>query len=307
MFLAQTGVFAMLMVLLLPGFLRRVGLRYDPAILANMLRFALPLVPSALALAALNSADRFFLQRMVGLDATGLYSIGYKFGMLVNLVVISPFVLIWEPRRFTIANEQNAEKKYGQVFTYLLVLTSFVALALTGLAREIMQVLTARAYWQAYTVVPLIAWSYVFFGLSSVVSVGLFVHHRTGTVSALVLVALLVNTVGNILLIPLFGIHGAAVATLLSFFALFVLNLAFSHRFIPISFEWRKLLLLSGLLLGAITLMTLVPDAGLVLNVVLKAGVLMCFLAALCALGFFTELRLFERSLSVWRSIRGTA
>jgi O-antigen/teichoic acid export membrane protein len=295
MFLAQTAVFAAMAMSLFPGFLKRVGLRYDPALTKDMLRFALPLVPSALALAALNSADRFFLHHMVGIEATGLYSIGYKFGMLVNILVIGPFFLIWEPRRFAIANEPNAGKTYGQVFTYLLVLTSFIALALTGLAGEIVQILTAREYWQAHTIVPLIAWSYVFFALSSVVNVGLFVHHRTGIVSWLVVVALLANTVGNLLLIPIFGAHGAAIATFLSFFLLFALNLAFSHRFIAIAFEWRKLALLSGLLLAAGLSMTLVSHVTFVVGIVFKSLVLLCFVFALFAFGFFERLRLFER------------
>ena len=251
MFLAQTVVFAAIAACLIPGFSARIGLRYDSAIVKSMLSYALPLVPSAVAMAALNRADRFFLQRMVGLEATGLYSIGYKFGMLVNILVIGPFVLIWEPRRFTIANEPNAAKTYGQVFTYLLVLTSFVALALTGLAKEIVQVLTARQYWQAYSIIPLVAWSYVFFGLTSVVSVGLFVHHKTGIFSWLVVIALLANILGNLLLIPVYGAHGAAIATLLAFFLLFVLNLAFACRYTAIAFEWRKLRRLTGLLVIA--------------------------------------------------------
>jgi len=307
MFLAQTAVFAGIVVCLFPGFLKRVGLSYHRALMKSMLRYALPLVPSAVALAALNFADRFFLQRMVGMEATGLYSIGYRFGTLVGILVIGPFFLIWEPRRFAIAQEPNASKNYGEIFTYLLVLSSFVALGLTGLAREVVHILTAREYWQAYTIVPIIAWSQVFFGLSCVVSVGLFVHHRTATVSWLVLVALVVNTVANLLLIPVYGAHGAAVANFTAYFLLFALNLAFSHRFIAIAFEWQKLAVLTGLALAAGACMALLPETNLLLDIVIKLFVLLCFLVSLFALGFFSRLRLPQRASLFWRSLRGVS
>jgi O-antigen/teichoic acid export membrane protein len=202
------------------------------------------------------------------------------------------------------AQEPNAEANYGEVFTCVLVLTSFVALGLSGLARELLQMMTAPQYWRAYSIVPIIAWSYVCFALSSVVNVGLFVHHKTATVSWLVLVALLANILGNLLLIPVYGAHGAALATFASYLLLFVLNLAFSWRFIAIAFEWRKLALLSGLVLAAGACMAVVPEANLCFDIAVKLLVLSCFLIVLLALGFFRRLGLPQRALSLWTSVR---
>lgn len=300
MILGQSAIFLMMTLYLLPQFLQRVGLYFDQELVRKMFRFALPLVPSAVAMSAVHTADRFFVQHLVGLEATGLYAIAYKFGTLVSILVTGPFFLIWEPKRFTIAKEEKAGEKYGQIFTYLLVLTSFVALALTGLSKEIVQLLTAKEYWSAYSLVPLVAWSYVFFGLSSVVSVGLFVHKKTMTQAWLVLLTFLVNMLGNVLLIPRYGSYGAALATLISFVLLFGLNLFFSHRYIAISFEWRKIFLLIVLVLAAWGAMTLVIVDSFYLGIVLKCIILLFLLIVLVWLGFFTALRLSERIRSCW-------
>lgn len=304
-FIAHVVVFGGITLWLLPPFLRRVGLCFDQEITKKMFQYALPLVPSAVAMAAVHSADRFFLQRMVGLEATGLYEIGYKFGMLVNILVFGPFLLIWQPKRFTIANEDGAGEKYGQIFTYLLVLTSFVAMALSGLAKEIVQIMTAPAYRESYTIVALVAWSYVFFALSSVVSVGLFVHNKTATSAWIVFFTFIVNILGNILLIPHYGAYGAAFATLASFFVLFVCNLFYSNRYIAIEFELKKIFLLSGLVLVGLTVMSVVITGNLFTDIALKGVVLICFLCALYFLRFFDSLRLPERAAYLWCSVYG--
>lgn len=260
-----------------------------------MLRFALPLVPSAVAMSAVHSADRFFVQHFAGLEATGLYAIGYKFGTLVSILVTGPFFLIWEPKRFAIAKEEDAAEQYGRIFTYLLVLTSFVALALSGMSREIVQLLTAREYWSAYSLVPIVAWSYVFFGLSSVVSVGLFVHNKTMTQAWLVFFCFSANMLGNWWLIPLYGTHGAALATLFSFVLLFGLNIFFSHNFISISFEWKKIVILSFLITLTYGIMILFFFESIYISIVVKSVIMMIFLLILFFIGFFKELNLIEK------------
>lgn len=304
MFIAHVIVFGCITLWLLPSFLSRIGLCFESELMKKMFLYALPLVPSAVAMAAIHSADRFFLQKMVGLEATGLYAIGYKFGMLVNILVTGPFSLLWATKRFSIANEENAHKKYGKIFTFLLMSTSFVAVSVTGLAREIMQIMTAPAYWESYTVVSLVAWSYVFFALSSVVSVGFFVHHKTGVSACIVFFAFAVNMIGNSLLIPHYGAYGAAVATLVSFILLFVCNLLFSYQYIAIDFEFKKIFLLSGLVLVSLTGMSLVSTGNLFADISLKGVVLACFLCALYFLRFLDTLRIPERVAWLWCSVR---
>ena len=58
----------------------------------RLLRFGLPLMPTALALYVLNFCDRFFIVRFHGDDALGLYSVGAKFALIISLMVITAIV-----------------------------------------------------------------------------------------------------------------------------------------------------------------------------------------------------------------------
>jgi len=52
--------------------------------------FGFPMIPLALVAPVLTTSDRFFLNHFVSLEDIGLYSIGYKFGMLINVFLVTP-------------------------------------------------------------------------------------------------------------------------------------------------------------------------------------------------------------------------
>jgi O-antigen/teichoic acid export membrane protein len=61
------------------------------------LKFGLPAALLGVLYYALDSSDRLFINRYASLDDVGIYSLGYKLGMLVQIVLIQPFSQIWAP------------------------------------------------------------------------------------------------------------------------------------------------------------------------------------------------------------------
>ncbi len=285
--IGQFITFALIVAALLPYSLRRATLNLDTAVIRKLLFFSLPLIPSALAMAAVNNIDRFFLQSMLGPAAVGIYSMGYKFGTLVSLLVLGPFALIWEPKSYEIAKRTDAPEKIGEIFSLLMFFLLWVAIGLTGASREIVHIMTARGYWNALRVIPVVSFSYVFFGMDTIVKTGLMVHKKTKAVLFVVLAACASNIAANLLLIPRMGMQGAAWATLIAFAVLFFLDMSLGRRYLPIRFEWGKLSLL--FLAGCLALagMHMVRDVGLLPAMALKFVILAVMTGMLFMLGFF--------------------
>ncbi len=300
MFGAQALVFVVLAVCLLPSFIKKVGFAADLRFVRKMLGYSVPLIPAAVAMAALHTSDRIFLQHLAGLEATGLYAIGYKFGMLVSILVAGPFLLIWEPRRFVIAREADAACRYGEIFTYLLVASATVALALTGIAPEIVRLMTAPEYWSTSSLIPLVAWSYVLFAITSVVNVGLFVHGKTGVFSWITLVVVLVNMAGNTFFIPLWGAEGAAISTLISFGLFFLLNWWGARDYISLVFEWKRIGQLFVLIIFFGWILNVIDFDGVLAGIVAKTLIMFLYLSFLLYLGFFESLGLGRRAMDLW-------
>ena len=285
----QMLTFLLIVALLMPRFLRRTKPNLDLDLLRSLLLFSLPLIPSALAMAAVHNIDRYFLQFMLGPETVGLYSIGYKFGTLVNVLVLGPFLLIWEPKSYEVAQGPDASVRLGKVFSYLLALLLFMAVALTGTSREIVEIMTADKYHAAWPIISLVAFSYVFFGMDSVVRVGLLLHKKTKIILVIVLVACAINILGNWLLIPAMGMIGAAWATLATFGFLVLADGLAARRYLPVHFEWRKIILLiavTGCVLGGLTTIRI---SNTYASVAVKAMILSLFPLLLVITGFISK------------------
>ena len=86
-----------------------------------MLRFGIPLIPAHIGNYIVNMSDRYFIKEYVSIADAGLYSLGYRFGILPGIFVSEPFNAIWRPRRLEVYKQDGAEYIFGRIFTYFLV------------------------------------------------------------------------------------------------------------------------------------------------------------------------------------------
>ncbi|UCH34987.1 MAG: oligosaccharide flippase family protein, partial [Armatimonadota bacterium] len=112
---------------LLGGTLRKVRLAVSRVKLRQMATYGGPLVPASLSMFVLHFADRFFLERAASLEQVGLYALGYKFAMMLPMLVMEPFGLVWGAAMFAVAKRDDARDIYGKVCTYFFCVATFFA------------------------------------------------------------------------------------------------------------------------------------------------------------------------------------
>ncbi len=93
----------------------------------------MPLVPSALALWAINFVDREFVVWYTDKAEVGVYSVAIKIASMITFVMVA-FRTAWPAFAYSIEDDREAKRTYSFVLTYLLALASWVALALGALA-----------------------------------------------------------------------------------------------------------------------------------------------------------------------------
>ncbi len=229
-----------LYVVLMGALLRRVGITVSRRDLKAMLDYGLPLIPSGLGAWILVMADRFILMRLMGAGPTGVYSLGYKFGMVVQGILVGPIQLAWLPFLFSSARKPGASQTYTRVFTYFLAVALFAALALSALGEELVLAMATPPFHNAYNVIPLVALSYVLYGCYFQMAAGIYIEGKTRNSATIMMVGAVVNVGLCYALIPHFGIMGAAVATLVSYALLPVGAYFFAQRYYPITYEWGR-------------------------------------------------------------------
>lgn len=265
--------------------------RFRPKFSANMLketlRYGLPFVFVGISLTLLTLADRYLLKILSTMAAVGIYAMAYKFGMILNMVLITPFRQAFYPLMFRWSNEKDTTILYRRFMTYFLFAGFFFFLFLSLFARELLIVFTSPQYVSGYIIVPVITLSYLIFGIRIIIVGVLASEKRTGIIAYSTIAGALLNIGLNFLFIPQWGILGAAWATLISYLFIVATTLIPQQKINYIQWDWNRGLriVLTGLSLYAISL--ILSPHNLYLAVAWKTLLLICFPFALYFSGFF--------------------
>ena len=206
-----------------------------------MNRFGLPLVPTALFLWTTNFSDRLFLVKLANTTEVGLYSVGVRIASAMVLL-LTAFRLAWPAFAYSIEDEREARRTYAYVLTYLVLVTTWVATGLTLLSPWIVEWLAAPAFADASQVVGPLVFASVAFGGYIVVAIGVGRARRTQFNWVVTGAAAVVNISLNLILIPPYGMMGAAVATIAAYTTMFVGMSWWSQRIYLVPYQWRRVL-----------------------------------------------------------------
>lgn len=210
---------------------------FDGARLKEMLRYAVPLIPAGVAFWVNSMADRYFVQAYAGPTEVGLYQVGFSLAAVVALGTTA-FQQAWGPFALSIHKQDDAPGVYAAALLGYLWIACLGASAVSILAPEALRIFTTEDYYDAWTVVPLLAFSYVMVGLTYIASVGASIAKTTAPVGVAVTVAAVVNLLLNFLLTPHWGREGAALATLVSQALVPLYLFVVTRRLFPIPYRF---------------------------------------------------------------------
>lgn len=224
-----------LQVVLLSGWtIRKVGIGFHWPYMRQMLEFGWPLMFSNLAIFALNFSDRFFLKHLQSLDVVGIYAVGYKFGFMINFLVIQPFYVMWQARMYIIHAQPEHPKIFDRIFVLYSLLVIYAGLALAVMSPEIVRLMVASKFSSSQEVIPPVALAYVFWGIGFYSQLGMYVTNKTNLIGIISAAAAILNLGLNYVLILRYGMMGAAWATVLGFLAIAVGSYCCSQRVYPL-------------------------------------------------------------------------
>jgi O-antigen/teichoic acid export membrane protein len=183
--------------------------------LREMLRYALPLIPAALAFWVVSLSDRYFVNFYTSTREVGLYAVGSSIAGLIALGT-GAFQQAWGPFAFSIHKQPDAKQVYAHVLLVYLWITCAVSTALQLLAPEAIRLVATEKYLGASPVVGLLALGYVMVGLQYVAAIGPAVVKDNRPTATAAMVGAGLNIVANLLLVPPLGKSGSAIATVLS-------------------------------------------------------------------------------------------
>lgn len=247
-FLSNLAASAVTVLLLLQVVFRNMALRWNSLLHKALLRFALPSVPSYLASMMIQVIDRPILEALTDKATVGIYQANYRLGIFMMLIV-STFDFAWRPFFLSNASEPNAKRLFARVLTYFFLLMTGCFLLISFFINDVVtfpiyhgKSIIAPEYWSGLPIVPIVLAAYIFLGVANTMVAGIYIEKQTKKLPLITFVGAAVNVIANLLLIPSFGITGAAVATLLSYAAMAAVLYVIVQKVYPVEYEFGKMI-----------------------------------------------------------------
>ena len=239
--LIGAAVALLLGVTFVPGVLRGV---FDRKMLRAMAAFSVPLVPQALAFFLLDSLDRYCINWLMGeaaSDTVGLYGRGATFATILHAVLILPFTTLWPNVFYELAKRDSGPRDMGKFASYYAAVAGFLAAGLAACGEPLVRLMTDPKYHDCHVVIPVLAFSIVLFGANEFPRVGFLVKGKTKMLPVLVMGAVVVNFALNVLLIPRYGMLGAAWSSVGAYVALVLSHTYVGQRLYRLEYEWGRI------------------------------------------------------------------
>ncbi|CAN5854333.1 N/A [soil metagenome] len=291
--IADVVVTALLMLVLLRWFAPLIRPVFSMAVLRKSLAFGLPRVPHGFALQVMSVADRVILQRYRSLEEVGVYSMGVSFG-LVPKIALGAFEAAWAPFYYQTSREPDAQRVFVTVTTYGIAVLALMTAGLAAISADLLHVMTRGRFVEAAPVVGWTAVGVFFYGVYLLTSIGLNITTQTKYYPVSTAAGAAVSVGLNLLLIPAYGMLGAAWANTAAYGVQSAIAYHFSQRFYPIRYEFGRILrVVIAAALGYLAA-ALVPEMRALAGVFVRGLIVVAVMTGiLWTTGFFntTELR----------------
>ncbi len=208
--------------------------------LRSLLRFGLPTMPAEISVYALSIIDRYYIYHARSPSLAGLYSIAVKLAGGVAFIVRA-FQYAWPPLAYSVTDDREAARLYGLVTTYYVLISGWAVAGLALFGRWIVRLLTAPAYYHAYTALTWVGLGWAMYGLWVVFLVIAGRAKVTTRNLPAALAGLAANVVLIVVLVPAFGIAGAGVALCGAYVVMLAVMHALTRSAFTVDFEWRRL------------------------------------------------------------------
>jgi O-antigen/teichoic acid export membrane protein len=212
--------------------------------ICQMAKYSVPLAMGNLAYWILNLSDRYMLQFYLSSQDVGIYSISYKISEQSIMFIASLFAFAFSPLAIITWEREGKEKSQEFVARgtrYFLLLCIPAVAGISVLQEPIVRLLSTARYYEGARIIPYVAISMFFWGLSQSFGAGLSFYKKTQYSLYSLVIAGITNLFLNYLFISRYGYIAAALTTLVSYFIFLTLIIIFSRCFFAWQFPFKSL------------------------------------------------------------------
>lgn len=213
-----------------------------------MLLYGMPLMMLESLGLIMRLSDRYIIQAVLGENELGMYSASYNLTSYLDLILLAAMMQALRPYYMQLWESEGVEKTRtflsDGLHFYIVVGVPLITL-FSLVSPHLLNFLASDKYAPGTIIIPFVAFSFLLEGSMQFLAAGLYIEKNTKTLMLWGLLATSLNVGLNLLVIPAYGILGAALVTIISYL-IFVLGVSHSaFKFLPFKIGVRIPLLIS--------------------------------------------------------------
>lgn len=192
--------------------IKLISLKY----LKDMLKIGIPLMPTFVMLWLCSSLDRIMIKSIIGLNDLGIYSVASKIAQ-ISQFIYSAVAMGWQYFAFSTMKDDDQKELITLAIDYILAVSTIMTILVTTFSKEIFVLLAKNSYVNGYILLPYLFFSPLLLLVFQIISSQFVIKKKTYPIPFALILAILINLGLNYLLIPVIGIEGAAISTMIGY------------------------------------------------------------------------------------------
>ena len=205
--------------------------RMDEELRGQMLLYGMPLIAYSTGSWINNAADRYLVAYMCGVAVNGVYGVAYKIPAIL-MVFQRIFAQAWQMSATKSYKDDKSAEFFSRMYRTYNCFMIIGCAALIILVNPIATFLFRKEFYEAWIYVPPLLISVIFGALTGFLGSICLAHKDSRSMGIATSVGAVANIAGNLLIIPMLGAMGAAVATAVSYAIMWALAYAFVRKYV---------------------------------------------------------------------------
>lgn len=201
-----------------------------------LVKYSLPLIPSAVSWWAINTSDRTIISIFIGFAANGIYAVANKYAAIFT-ALYSIFDMSWTESASMHINSKDKDSFFSDIYNTSLRIFGSVGLCLIAVLPLIFNLLIDAKFKEAYMYIPILILAALLNSIVSFYSTVYIAKKMTNKVLATSISAALINICLNLVFIKLIGVYAAALSTAIAFLVMAIFRHYDIKKYVNITYK----------------------------------------------------------------------
>ncbi len=197
----------------------------------RLIKYSVPMMPNSICWWISNSSDKYMLQYMSSTVQLGIYSVSYKIPSALS-IVSSIFMSAWSISAVEDFGSDESKKMFSNIYNTFFGVISVATSILILLSKYAAGFIYQKDFFIAWKCSVILLLAFLFNCLSAFLGTVYISAKKTNMAFISTSIAAICNIVLNFLLIPIWDVYGAAIATLVSYIVVWCIRLIHTKRII---------------------------------------------------------------------------